>query len=164
MGKPFAIIELDKQSAKKVARKLKNVNLKMEDKELLRLLRLSSLPIRKAAKQRAKQVVKANNGFKFTRKGTKYTILPGTIEKSIKSMPLKKAKVPVVDVGYSARGKYDGWFAQFVDAGTINRKSKKGDRGSIQPRNIMSAGESKIPEAQSRLVKLVNKLLKKLDK
>ena len=148
-------VEVDKATLRKLHKQLDKISLKKQDKALLQILATSSLPIRKAAKAKAKSVVKSNSGFTYTRRGTTYQILPGTIEKSIGAIKLKRAPVPMVDVGYRRKGKYDGWFAHYVDQGT---------KSGIAPRNIMQTGKIGIGATEIKIKKDVLRLIKRLSK
>jgi hypothetical protein len=162
MGASVGIV-LNESDKKRLTQSLRNLSLDLQGKEAIRILSSASLPIRKAAKSRAKSKIKPNSGFSYKRNGSTYEILPGTIEKSIGNIILRKARVPMIDVGYRARGKYNGWFAHFVDAGTSQRKIIKtgANRGSISPRNIMQHGESSIPATEQRITKAINRIIKK---
>ena len=156
-------VKTNKSDFAELRRILDRMSLEDSDKQILRIMGNASLPIRKAAKRKARAKIKANNGFTFTRKGTTYEIEPRTIEKSIGNIPLKRARAFMVDVGYRAGNrKYDGWFAHFVDAGTAKRETKAGaNRGSIEPQNIMQAGIKGIPKTQAKLNKEILKFIRK---
>lgn len=144
---------------------LSKLDLKKHDKELIRILKNSAKPVIKAAQSEASAKIKNTKTFIFKRKGTKYTILPGTIRKSIGVLSLKRVKNMAIYVGYRAKSPYDAWFAHYVDAGTPERQDKKGaKRGKIAPRNIMKAGENGLPLVDAQLKKEIEKLIKKYSK
>ena len=161
--------EVDKASLLKLKKQLDKLSMKKQEKALMSILSTSSLPIRKAAKAKAKQEIKPNKGFDFNVEKKEYNILPHTIEKSIGVIKLKKARVPAIDVGYRTKGRYNGWFAHFVDSGTANRKIKYGKRrgantGSIEPHNIMEAGKTGIPLSEKKIKKDILRMIKRLAK
>jgi hypothetical protein len=157
---------VDKKDLRKLVQQLDRLSLKNQDKELRRILASASLPIRKQTKAKAKRVISANNGSVFTRNGVNYNIDPGTLAKSIGVIHLKKSRIPAIAVGYKTKGKYNGWFAHFVDAGTAKRTTKgtKANRGSVGSRNIMETGISKLPQVDQRIKKGVLRVLKRLSK
>ena len=168
-GRGLVTFEPTRESLMAAKKALDKVSLKLGQREQISILKRASFPIRKRAKQKAKRVIGMNRGMKFTRKRSKteYDIPQGTLEKSIGTIELRQARVPVVDVGYRAgRGKYDGWFAHFVDEGTANRETKypKAYRGRIEPHNIMEAGLTKMPQARARIEKEINRMIKRLNK
>jgi hypothetical protein len=152
--------------------KLKTLNISQQQKLATGMLSRASLPIRKAAKRGAlAKVNPKKKRFIMTRGSSKYIIEPRTLERSIGVIYLRRAHLAMVDVGYRRRGKYDGWFALFVDAGTDYRSTKRtrgggqgAYRGFIEPRNIMEDGIKGMAQAEQKLRKEVAKLIKKLDK
>ena len=157
--------QVDRADIAKLRQQLAKLSLKRQQQVLTQILANASLPMRKAAKARAKQVVKPNKGFSFTRGYTTYDIKPKTIEKSIGVITLNKARVPAIDVGYRTKGVYNGWFAHFVDEGTATRATKKGaKRGQINSNNIMAAGEAGIPAAEIKIKSDIVKKIKQLAK
>jgi len=157
-------VTINISGSKELKDALAKLDLSKHDKTINMLLRKSALPVIRGAKNKASQEIKSNRTFVITRKGTKYTILPGTIKNSIGIISTKKAAF-IINVGYRFKSPYDGWFAPYVDAGTEERKSKKGaSRGKIAPRNIMDGGREALPEVSVKLKKDIEKLIIKLSK
>ena len=127
---------------------------------LNKFLGKSAAVIVKEARLAAETLNQRKKTFIIRRKGILYTIKPRTVKKSIGVMTMRKSSVPVVVVGYRAKSPYDGWFAQYLENGTNERKTKTGiSRGAIEGRPIISKGEAKLPQAKEIFLQQIEKEL-----
>lgn len=181
---PVLDFEVSKSDTERLSKMFLGLSDKTKTKHVITILKKAAKPILKITQDDARIKIKPNKGYVFNRKGTKYTIKSGTIAKSIGVIYNKKARVPMISVGYRAKDPYDGWFANWIDEGTNERYAKRRrmiskstkrtkqfragilagtksnpSRGAIEARNIMPTGRRGIGAAEEIFRKELNKLL-----
>jgi len=105
---------------KELQHKLRQLPDKVKKKHLIPVLKKAAHPYVQTG-QKSDIVPKSARKHTVSGKRTKKTIEPGNLRKSIGTIVGRKgqAKVnPTVYVGPRAKGRHDGWYGHFVDAGT----------------------------------------------